>query len=78
MFNGNGITEHEENVVRIVKFIQVKKNRKMVQICYSKIIYFFSQKLLLVDFYQSLHPCAVSICLQQRVLLAFRYSHIYR
>ena len=47
MFNDNRITEHEENVVRIVKFIQVKKNRKMVQICYS---IFFSQKLLLVDF----------------------------
>ena len=44
MFNGNRITEHEENIARIVKFINVKKNRKMVQICYSK-IFFFSKAI---------------------------------
>ena len=36
MFNGHRTIEHEENVVRIVKFIQVKKNHKMVQILLLK------------------------------------------
>ena len=36
MFNGHRTIEHEENVVRIVKFIQVKKNQKMVQILLLK------------------------------------------
>ena len=48
MFDGHHTIEHEENVVRIV--IQVKKNRKMVQILLLKNNFFFSQKPLLVDF----------------------------
>ena len=65
MFNGHHTIEHEENVVRIVTYSGETESENGSNFT----SYFLKSYCLLTFSNDTLHPCVVSICLQQRVSL---------
>ena len=48
----------------------------MVKILSLKNNFFFSQKLLLVDFLQTLHPCVIGMPPAKSITLHFVFTHL--